>query len=389
MFRSGCAIIKRMVQILIGADICPIGRNQPLFEAGDATALLGDLLPEIQAADLVMANLECPLIENTSPIAKTGPNFGVSPACINAIKAAGIDVLGLANNHIMDHGAPGLLNTLRVCQEAGIATVGAGHSLAEARRILIKRIGKVRIGILGLAENEFSIAHNGSPGANPLDLIDFVRNINARRSDFDYLIVLLHGSAEFHVPTPRTRETCRFMVEMGANAVIVQHPHCLGGYENYRGGHIVYGQGALLMDEDIYRDRKSFHEGFLVKLLVAEDATSTMELVPFVQSDPAPGARRMNPEQERAFRAALAESSKAVTDDALLEAQWMKFCEEHKHSYVSALLGLNRVLSKLNAGGLLQRFLYTGRALLGTRNIVCCETHREAIQTIFDRLLKN
>lgn len=396
-----------MPSILIGADICPIEANQAYFRRGDAQSLFHDLLPEFAQADLVVANLECPFIERPSPILKTGPTFGEPGDCTNGIKAAGIDVLCLANNHIMDHGAPGLAHTLDVCARAGIATVGAGANLAEARRILIRQLEGVRVGILAVAEYEFSLAQGDAPGANPLDLMDCVRTIQASRADCDYLIVLLHGSAEFHVPTPRIQNTCRFLIEQGAKAVIVQHPHVLGGYEDYRGGHIIYGQGALVMDEAIYRDRPSFHEGFLVKLTLdqAEDGDqkstvhrppstvirawrSTMELIPFVQSDPVPGARRMKPEAETGFRQSLAERSAAIRDAAFVEAEWIKFCEEHQRGYLSAVLGYNRVLRKLDVGGWLTRLLHGRRALLGTRNCVLCETHREALETIFTRLLK-
>jgi len=377
-----------MVSVLIGADICPIEGNLPYFIAGDANSLFNDLLVEFEQSDLVIANLECPLIERASPIPKTGPTFGEPSACINGIREAGIDVLNLANNHVMDHGAAGLKNTLKVCARAGIATVGAGQNLAEARQILVRRIGTLRIGILAVAEHEFSIASNGSCGANPLDLIDFVRNVTNNRRDFDYLLVLLHGAAEFHVPTPRIRDTCRFMVEMGAKAVIVQHPHCLGGYEEYKGGHIVYGQGALIMDEAIYRDLKSFHEGFLVKLSIAEDSSSMMDIVPYLQSDPVPGARRMEEEIERHFRQSLCERSGAVQDDRYVSDQWLKFCEDRKHAYLSAVLGHNRVLRKLNGHGLLEQFFYSKRALLGVRNLVCCETHREALETIFNHSMR-
>lgn len=174
------------------------------------------------------------------------------------------------------------------------------------------------------------------------------------------------------------------MVEMGANAVIVQHPHCLGGYEHYQGGHIVYGQGALIMDEAIYRDRKSFHEGFLVKLSIAADGSSRMEIVPFVQSNPGPGVRRIALEREREFREALHERSQAIQDDVFVEAQWISFCAEKKHAYLSGVLGHNRLLAKLNARGLFTHFLYGKRSLLGVRNLFCCETHREAIETIFN-----
>lgn len=376
-----------MPTLLIGADLCPIEANQPYFLRGDAEALFHDLLPEFAAADLVVANLECPLIERPSPILKTGPTFGEPSECIRGIQAAGIDVLALANNHILDHGAAGLENTLKVCQAAGIATVGAGPNLEAARRILTRDLGGLRVGILAVAEFEFSIAGRSSWGANPMDLIDFVRNVQSQRTAFDVLIVLVHGSAEFHVPTPRIQDTCRFMVEMGAHAVIVQHPHVLGGWEEYRGAPIVYGQGALVMDEAIYRDRKSFHQGVLVKLTVPEPAHVALELIPFTQSDPVPGARRMPPETGRQFLDDLARLSRSLQDPAAVEARWIEFCEARRHRVLSALLGHGGILRRLNRGGLLERFLYGNRRLLGCRNLVCCETHRETLQTLLTRSL--
>lgn len=371
-----------MPTLLIAADICPIEGNLPWFKAGDASRLLNDLLPEFQAADLVMANLECPLIDHLSPIAKTGPNFGESPECIRGIQQMGVDVLTLANNHSLDHGPDGLRTTIETCARAGIATVGAGPNLSRAREILVRQVGSVRVGILAVAEHEFSIATATQWGANPLDLVDFVRNVNARRKDFDYLVVLLHGAHEFQPITPRIQDTCRFMIEMGANAVIVQHPHSLGGWEEYRGGLIVYGQGALVMDEAIYRDLKSFHEGFLVKLTVEPEAPARMEIIPFVQSDPEPGARRMDPEREQRFRTRLRERSDKILDPAFVAAEWRAFCEKRKYGYLSALLGHGRVLRRLNRKGLLLRWFYGERPLRGLRNLVRCETHREALETI-------
>jgi len=371
-----------MATLLVGADLCPIGGNRPYFQAGDAHSLFHDLLPEFEAADLVLANLECPLIEKTSPIRKTGPVFGEAGDCIRGIRQAGIDVLCLANNHILDHGAAGLKNTLDVCAQAGIATVGAGENLEAARRILIRPAGDVRVGILAVAEHEFSIATQDSSGANPLDLIDFVRSVKSQRDRYDYLLVLLHGGDEFHVPSPRIQETCRFMIEMGAQLVVVQHPHCLGGCEGYQGGHIIYGQGALVMDEAIYRNRRSFHEGFLVKLTFRSDARPALDLVPFEQSDPVPGARKLRGSAEQQFRRGLAERSAAIQDEGFVHSEWLKFCEDRRHGYLSALLGHNRLLRRLNKHGWLEKYLHGSRTLLSVRNAVCCETHREAIDTL-------
>lgn len=376
-----------MTTILVASDICPIGVNEDLFRAGDVARLFNDLLPEFREASLAIANLECPFITERTPILKTGPSFGEPPACVNGIKQAGIGVLCLANNHIMDHGAAGLKSTLDTCAANTIDTVGAGDNLAAARRILIKEINGTRIGILAAAECEFSIATKHSPGANPLDVVDIVRNICERRSSYDYLVVLLHGGDEFQVPTPRLQTVCRFLIEMGAGAVVVQHPHVLGGWEEYQGGHIVYGQGALIMDETMYRGCKSFHEGFLVKLSIAGRARATMEIVPFTQSDPVPGARRMPQEQEPEWRRRLEERSRAIKEPAFVEAEWLEFCEGRKHDYVSALLGHNRILARLNKRGLIEKIVHGRLPLLRAKNVACCETHREAIQTIFDRHL--
>ena len=384
MFGSPLSAFIGMPSLLIGADLCPIEGNRPYFQSGDAKSLFNDLLTEFEGADLAIANLECPLIERETPILKTGPVFGEPSSCINGIREAGIDVLALANNHILDHGEPGLKNTLAVCARAGIDTVGAGENLAAAKRILVKEANGVRIGILAMAEHEFSVATKESGGANPLDLIDYVRNVRRARSGFDYLVVLLHGADEFHVPTPRTKDTCRFLIEMGANAVVVQHPHTLGGYEEYQGGHIVYGQGALVMDEAIYRHRASFHEGFLVKLCVEKSGPSRMQIIPFVQSEPVPGARRMARTREEQFRQRLDERAKAIKDDAVVQSEWLEFCERNKHGYVSALLGHGRLLSKLNSGGLVGRIMHGREQVLRAKNIACCETHREAIETIFN-----
>ncbi|NOZ25653.1 MAG: CapA family protein [Nitrospirae bacterium] len=372
-----------MVSVVIGGDICPVGRNEPLFRSGDAPAVFNDLLPEFESADLSIVSLESPLIEDEAPIVKCGPVLGVGSDCINAIREAKIDVVNLANNHIMDHGLTGLENTLSVCSGAGISTVGAGRDLEEAGRILVRRAGGISIGILAAAEHEFSVATTGSGGANPLDLIDYVRRVRNDRDAFDYLIVLLHGGNEnYPYPSPRLKKTCRFMVETGADAVIVQHTHCPGCYEEYEGAHIVYGQGNLIFDWP--GQEKPFHEGFLVKLLIADDLSSSMEMIPYVQSDVHAGARRMDGESERLFFGAFMDRSRSVGDDGFVQAQWLRFCERVKHEYMSKALAHNRVLSKLNSRGAVVKHMYAVDSIACMRNVISCESHREVLETIFN-----
>lgn len=371
-----------MATLLIGADLCPIEGNESYFIGGDAEALFHDLLPELQAADLVAANLEGPFIERPTPIRKTGPTFGFPKSCLNGIVAAGIDILGVANNHIMDHGEAGLRHTLAACAEFGVDTVGAGPNLDAAGRLLIREAAGVRVAFLAMAEHEFSIAGHARWGANPIDLIRCLRTLRESRGKYDHLIVLYHGAAEFHAPTPRTQEVCRFLIEEGATAVLVQHPHVLGGLERWGSGLIVYGQGALVMDEAIYRDRATFHEGFLVRLSLERGSAGDPEIIPFRQSAPVPGARRLAGAEREAFQSRLDSRSAAIADPAFVREEWENFCRSIRPGALASLLGHGGLSRRLGLSRwMIDRLNRTG-ALLGVRNMVLCETHREKIATL-------
>jgi len=375
------------VQIIIGGDVCPIGRNGALFKAADPAACVRDLLCAFKAADLCIANLECPLIDHESPIPKTGPVLGAEPECLAGIIASGVRVLGLANNHILDHGAAGLENTLRVCAKAGIRTFGAGRNLAQAREILVVPAGLLRVGLLGVAEQEWSIATEHSPGANPVDLIDCVRNIGERRKDFDFLVVLLHGGVEsYRFPSPRLREVCRFLVEQGAGLVVCQHSHAAGCYERYGRGHIIYGQGNFIFDSP--DNPGSWQEGFLIQLSVMpDDFSSDWQPIPYLQSDAMPGARRMPPAREKTFLQGLAERSKAIEEKDFVSRSWERFCRAQQHSFMSATLGHGRVLRRLNRHGRVVKHFLGDETLRTMRNCVACEAHREVLLTVLDQYL--
>lgn len=370
-----------MVRVLVGSDVCPIGRNEQLFAEGDAASVFNDILAEFQQADLSIVNLECSLIQQQSPIQKAGPVLGVKASCINGMKNTGIDVVNLGNNHITDHGSAGLKSTLQACEDAGIACVGAGENLEDAGKILVREIAGMRIGIYSAAEHEFSIAAKQTPGANPLDVIDFVRKVKGWRKRCDYLIVLLHAGVEHYpYPSPALRKMCRFFVEQGANAVICQHSHCPGCYENYGNGHIVYGQGNLIFDmPSKARKYKFWNEGFLVVLQIEGPDSSVMEIIPHIQSESGLGTQRMTGKEEEIFRQTLEQKSLAILEDGFVEKQWDQFCRENKNAYLSSLFGHGLLLHKLNTKTGLVSCLISKRRLRRKLNAIRCQSHREAI----------
>jgi poly-gamma-glutamate synthesis protein (capsule biosynthesis protein) len=333
--------------------------------------------------------------------------IGAPSDCVKALVNSRIRCLGLANNHILDHGPAGLENTLRVCSDAGLVTFGAGRNSDEAGHIRIVKAGNLRIGLLAIAEQEWSAATDHSPGANPLDPIHNVRTMQRSRGEYDFLIVLFHSGIEYYpYPTPRQREMCRFLIEQGARIVVCQHSHCAGCYETYRNGHIIYGQGNLLFDSP-GRDR-GWHEGFLVRVLINMNANADFnstpnsdvqvgidpqnlscdwEPIPYVQSEAAqPGVSRMPPERAEPFLKTLADRSAAIRQDPdRIEAAWDDYCTERHNYFMSSMLGHNRLLRRLNRDtGAVARLHSEDNLLLWT-NILRCDIHRETALTVLRR----
>ena len=124
--------------IIIGADIVPTKSNEELFKNGDVDGLVGKELKNIlETAAYRIFNLEVPLTDVEKPIIKEGPNLIASRKTVVGYKAIGVDLLTLANNHILDQDVQGLISTETVLDEYGISHLGTGKNLSEAYKPFI------------------------------------------------------------------------------------------------------------------------------------------------------------------------------------------------------------------------------------------------------------
>jgi len=369
--------------LVIGGDLCPVGRIGPVLERGDGGAAFGSLLPDLQSADLFMANLECPLVDRATPAIKGGPVLGFSPRCLAGLKQANLSLLGLANNHIMDHGHQGLTGTIEACRMAGIDTVGAGGDLAEAGRLWMRNVGDHRLGVLALSEAEYSLAGPHRPGANSMDVIRTAKMLRAARTACDFLVVLVHGGNEhLDIPRPGLRDFCRWLVEEGARVVVCQHSHCVGTYESYASGLIVYGQGNLLFD---YPSQQAmWRYGVLIKLCLDSGGGFTHEFVPYSLRPAGTGIERLPAMEAEAFLSGFRARSLVLADEEAYERQWRQFCESRRSRYMSLIHGFCRPLYLLNRTGLLTRLLFTRTQLRNIGNVIRCESHRDVLTTLAD-----
>ena len=162
----------------------------------------------------------------------------------------------LANNHVMDYGEPGLLDTMNRLDALGIKHYGAGSLSDRCGNPLIVKRGGVTIAVLGYVAPYIPgvasiLAQEGSLGVRPLDPGLVREDIRWTRSmGADRVIVTAHwGVQEVALPMPRDILIAHEIIDAGADLVIGHHAHCVQCFEVYRGKYIFYGLGDCIMPD--------------------------------------------------------------------------------------------------------------------------------------------
>lgn len=375
--------------LVVAGDLCAAGRlTEPLSSSG-----VGGLWAEIaeinEAADFAIVNLECPLTDRPLPVLKSGPNLWAPSRCMQGISAARFTAACLANNHIMDAGSSGLLDTLDTCHGAGMLTVGAGENAAAACAPLRVSLNGLRLVVLAVAENEFSTTSGSKPGACALEPIDNGKQISALRRESDFTLVLLHGGAEgYPLPSPQMQKRCRHFVDMGADAVICHHTHVPSAHESYQDRPIVYGLGNLLFDCPD-QPVPDWFTGYLARIHVSPPDPPRLELLPYRQNPQAPSLRLLQGPDREAFFSHLAHLNSVIGDAEKLRDNWSEFCQGRREDLLASLLCLTRLESWLLDRRLLPgiRFRLSPGRIAALRNLFSCESHAESCGTLLHDML--
>ena len=367
------------MSLIIGADLVPVPANQKLFEESNLNALFdNEVISILKRASYRIFNLETPLTDAERPIAKHGPNLRASVKSIAGIKAIGVDLFTLANNHIMDQDVQGLESTTETLNKAEIAHVGAGKNLNEAQKPYFFTAERKQFGVYACTEHEFSVAAEHKPGANPFDPLESLDHIQQMKSHCDFAIVLYHGGKEhYRYPSPYLQKVCRKIVEKGADLVVCQHSHCIGCEEKYQHGTIVYGQGNFLFDV-------ADNEFWNTSLLIQIEDDGDIRYIPICKKG---CGVRLAPEKEAVeILAAFRQRSEAIKQPGFLDDQYKAFAETNLDYYVNYFTGnrinlLFRIMNKATGNWLQKKVSERYRGKLGNavRNFVECEAHRELV----------
>jgi len=367
--------------LAIVGDLCPAGVAEGPLSGPAAGQIWRNVRPLLDGADFAIANLECPLTARPQQIIKSGPSLWATPNVASGIVAAGFHALCLANNHILDAGTVGLEDTLEACSRHGLLSCGAGMDYQTATTTLITRAGELTLAVLCLAENEFSCTRDDSPGAWPLNLPENARQIAAARQRSDFVLVLLHGGAEYHpLPSPMMQERCRFFIDQGADAVVCHHSHVVSGYEYYREKPIVYGVGNFFFPSASAERAAGQQLGCLANLRISEHAVIDLELVPLTLDRTSLSIGPVPDSAQGQFRVELKRLNDIIHDPTELRSAWSQYCREKGSWLLSCIWCMTWAESWLLSRRLwpTKRLRLSNRLLARQLNVLSCESHHEA-----------
>ncbi|GAF03253.1 CapA family protein [Saccharicrinis fermentans] len=367
----------KAINILITGDFCPINRIEELCHNGHYASIFNDFAAVFQGNDLNVVDLECPLTLSNKTRPKTGPYQKAHPDTINALKFVDVSVVAMANNHIMDYDSKGVEDTLNLCKQNNIATIGIGTAVTEASKPYSTEIQGKKIAILNYADNEFLSTTDQRFVGNAIDPIQGHYDIQKAKKTHDFVIVIAHAGNEFYkLPSPRTKKLYRYLCDQGADVVISHHTHVFSGYEIYNEKPIFYGLGNFVYDWP-GKINTPWNRGYAVRLSIVEKID--FEIIPLKQGNDQPGVFKLNEEEHQVFMADMQALHQIIDDDAKLEAEFQAYCDSvfpMYDAFIEPYFG--PYVTALQKRGWLPKLL-TRQKRLFHLNLSRCESHRDVL----------
>jgi len=249
---------------------------------------------DLSRAGLVFCQLESVLTATGTRLPQARHAVRGKPQIAEALKRANVGIVSLAGNHCMDWGSEALLESLEHLQAQGLAPVGAGANIAQARRPVVRTLGHTRVAFLAYcsilpmnywaderragctpmrAWTHYEQVEHDQPGtpcrvhtfAHREDLAALQQDVRQARGQAEVVVVSIHWGIHFvpAVIADYQREVGRAAIDAGASLILGHHAHILKGIEIYRGRPIFYSLGNFAIDlrmDQAHAQSKSFRE---------------------------------------------------------------------------------------------------------------------------------
>ncbi len=251
------------MKILIGGDF---------VSQSPETITVGDKLRQLMSEhDFIAINFEAPLEGVGSPIAKSGPALTQSANSPKFLVDLGVNVILLANNHMMDSGKEGCENTISKFKELGVPLICGAGNYNDAYKLNILRDKDFSVGVLNLTHMEFGTlgldSNADSYGTAWIGDYCVDKIIMNAKNHCDYLLVVPHaGIEDLIAPLPEWSKKYRDFISLGADAVVASHPHTPQGWEEYEEKPIFYSLGNFFFQTFSKAYGENWFKGLIVSL---------------------------------------------------------------------------------------------------------------------------
>ncbi len=278
--------IKKELSLVFGGDIMLSRTVNAKMQAYKDYAWPARLIASsTKNADITIFNLESPFLKKSNYNVPTGSfSFKANPLAIEALNLLGTDVVSLANNHTLNAGRQGIIDTLEILKENNILAVGAGLNEKQARQAAIIEKNNWRVAFLAYAyPNDSSVASETRAGIATMDLKNLKEDIQSLKSEVDLMIVLMHAGIEYvSFPQKEQINFARSAIDFGADLVIGHHPHWPQTWEIYNNKAIFYSLGNFIFDQ-MWSPGTS--HGLMLEIIYQTDLSANAKLMPIIIKD--------------------------------------------------------------------------------------------------------
>jgi hypothetical protein len=352
-----------------------------------------DVISLFQNSDLNILNLECPITNAGKEhlILKTGPHLkGIETAVCEVAELLNVNLLTLANNHILDYGQKGLEETLSFLKQNNFDFVGAGENLNKAKKVFRKNIKGKSFSFVNFAENEWCSATSNSGGANPMNIIDNVHQIQEEKKVSDYVLVIIHGGHEYYnLPSPRMVQQYRFYAENGADVIIGHHTHCISGYEEYNGVPICYSLGNFLFTENsIYPD---WNIGLLAEIVIDALGKIAVNFHPVEYSNQNHSLKLLQGDSKTDVLNRVKGYTEIIKDPNKIQQEWDSYVQKQSKLYLDMLSPIAQIkyryLKGLFSKLKLSQKLISKKGFALSLNLNRCEAHSDIVKEVMTKFI--
>ncbi|GHA46243.1 hypothetical protein GCM10007103_29190 [Salinimicrobium marinum] len=377
------------MKILVGGDFFVDDKFK------DKLLLSEGITEFFQSFDSTILNQESPITRcgKRNKIIKTGPHLKTSESTIiPVLQALNINLVTLANNHIMDYGSKGLEDTLDSLINNNISYTGVGKNSKEACKPFSLQKNGMSVGIINFAENEWASASDFHGGASPMDVIENVKQIKTAKENHDKVICIIHGGHEYYnLPSPRMQKQYRFYAENGADLIICHHPHCISGYEIYNQVPIYYSLGNFLFTKQSSFD--DWYLGLILEINICKDGKLNTVLHPVKQSKTDFYLELVKNEEKHAVLERVSNYSQIIRNEKFLHKHWQIFIEKNSNAFLNLWSPISFITNRY-----LKAILYKTKipVLLSSRygnalklNLIRCEAHADLSKEILAKRTKS